>query len=98
LQAQQEYYVQLSNQILKYQALPRQAFQRRLEGDVRVLIKIHRDGKLKSLELAHDSKHKLLNQQALDAVAEAAPFPPVPASLSGEEFAFSVPMNYRLPY
>ncbi len=98
LLARQQYYKQLSSQIYKFQTLPRQAFQRRLEGDARVSITINRRGEVTDVRLEKESKHDIFNRQALDAVISASPFPPVPESIRGETYTFSVPINYKLPY
>lgn len=94
----QQYYSRVSNAALKYQTLPRKAFQRRIEGDVRVMVTLDRNGQVISTQLAEASRHEFLNQQALSAIHDAAPFPPIPAELAGEQFAFTVPFRYRLPY
>ncbi len=98
LLARQQYYKQLSSQVYKFQTLPRQAFQRRLEGDARVSITINRRGEVTDVRLEKKSKHDIFNHQALDAVISASPFPPVPESIRGETYTFSVPINYKLPY
>ncbi len=98
LLARQQYYKQLSSQVYKFQTLPRQAFQHRLEGDARVSITINRRGEVTNVRLEKESKHDIFNHQALDAVINASPFPPVPESIGGETYTFSVPINYKLPY
>ncbi len=98
LLVRQQYYSQLNHMVLKYQTLPRRAFQKRIEDDVRVIVRIDRSGQLKSVELANASRHSFLNKQAASAVEEAAPFPPLPKEIVEDEFSFSVPFRYRLPY
>ena len=98
LQQRQDYYRLVSDQILKYQTLPRQAFQRRIEGQVRVYVTVNRQGQLKAVQLSAESPHKIFNDQAFDAVNQAAPFPPLPSSITDDEHSFSVPLSYRLPY
>lgn len=98
LMIRQQFYARVSSAALKYQTLPRQAFQRRIEGDVRVMVTLNRTGEVVSAELAEASAHKFLNDQALDAVREAAPYPPIPDELEGNRFIFTVPFRYRLPY
>jgi len=88
----------VANAALRYQTLPRQAFQKRLEGDVQVMVTLDRKGNILSAEIAEASPYLFFNQQALEAVKEAAPYPAIPDVLSGKQFVFSVPFSYRLPF
>lgn len=94
----QRYFQALSKQIYKYQTLPRQAFQRRQQGEVRVAVTVDRKGYIVESRLEQASKYKSLNRQALDAVESAGPFAPLPASIDGKRYTFNVPLVYRLPY
>ena len=94
----QVYTDKLVQAVLKNQSLPRKAFLRRMEGDVKLVVKVDRNGKVMSVKIAQKSEHNILNKQAVDAVKQAQPFPAVPADFPEEKFIFSVALNYRLPY
>ncbi len=94
----QPYDSELLRLIYKYKTLPRDAFKHRLEGIARVLVTINRRGEIMDLEFEEKSQYKKLNDQALDAVVRASPFPPVPDYIEGEGYTFSVIMEYKLPY
>ncbi|MEJ2418927.1 MAG: energy transducer TonB, partial [Exilibacterium sp.] len=94
----QPYDSELLRLIYKYKTLPRDAFKHRLEGIARVLVTINRSGEIMDLEFEEKSQYKKLNDQALDAVVRASPFPPVPDYIEGEGYTFSVIMEYKLPY
>lgn len=97
LLVRQQYYDQLAKHLIQQQSIPRQAFQRRLEDEVRVYLTVDRNGNVLSAELEGESKYKMFNQQALEAVEKAEVFPAMPEEISGETFSFSVLLNYRLP-
>lgn len=97
LMVRQQYYEALSKHLIQYQKTPRQAYQRKLEDEVRVYITIDRRGTVMSVELERESKYKMFNKQALEAVEKAQPFPEIPAEISGDTFSFSVLLAYRLP-
>ncbi|MDO6424348.1 TonB family protein [Saccharophagus degradans] len=97
LLVRQKYYDQLSKHLIQQQSIPRQAFQRRLEDEVRVYLTIDRSGTVMAAELETESKYKMFNQQALEAIEKAGVFPSMPEEISGDTFSFSVLLNYRLP-
>lgn len=98
LLVKEQYFADLVSAALKHQTLPRQAFQRRLEGDVKVLLTLNRDGLIVTAKLEEASPYDFFNKQALEAVEDAAPYAPVPKVMDGETFEFSLPFSYRLPY
>ncbi|WP_158224711.1 TonB family protein [Agaribacterium haliotis] len=98
IKLRQDYYRSLTEQVLKYQTLPRQAFQRRIEGEVRLEVSIDRSGYITDVKITKESAHTMFNKQALKAVEKASPFPAIPEGIVGREFSFSVPLAYELPY
>lgn len=95
--AQEDYYRTARSEILKYKTLPRQAFQLKLEGDVRVEIAVDRKGNVLSTRIVERSEHSLFEKQALEAVRRANPLPPLPPQIKGNLFTFTMPMQYKLP-
>lgn len=76
---------------------PQRALDRGQAGNVRVGIVIDRQGNIISTNILENSKFELLNKEAIDAVKRSAPFPALPAEISGARFEFSVPMRWTLP-
>jgi len=96
--ARQAYQEELERAIRKYQTIPYKAFSRRMEGDVLLDIAVDASGNITKLNLAKPSRHNVLNDQALDAVASAEPFEPIPSDLGVSEFNFQVKLSYDLIY
>jgi periplasmic protein TonB len=80
--------------ILRY---PKRALERGQAGSVRVAVIINRQGKVMSTSLVESAKYDQLNEAVVDAVTESSPFPPMPDSISGNSFEFSVPATFAPP-
>jgi len=75
---------------------PARALRREWEGNVRLDITLDRRGDLISVELAEEADHDVLNKEALRAVEDAAPFPPMPDDVKGDTFLFTLPVAFKL--
>lgn len=93
---QQLYISKLTRWTSGYTEYPRRALRNEYEGTVRLLVVIDRSGKVIEVQIEESSSHKLLDDAALKAVKKASPYPAVPASISEETFAFSVPVAFRI--
>ena len=93
----QLYHSQLLKWTYKYIRYPKRAVSRGHEGSVRVAVVIDRKGNVKNVSEIESSKYSTLNKEALGAVNRAVPFPEIPEGIEGEEFAFSLPIVFRLP-
>ncbi len=93
----QLYHSQLLKWTYKYIRYPKRAVSRGHEGSVRVAVVIDRQGNVKNVSEVESSKYSTLNKEALGAVNRAVPFPAIPEGIEGEEFAFSLPIVFRLP-
>lgn len=76
---------------------PQRALDRGQAGNVRVAVVIDRQGNILSTNILENSKHDLLNKEALDAIKRSAPFSTLPDAISGARFEFTVPMRWTLP-
>lgn len=94
--ARQAYQEKLERAIRTYQTMPFKAFSRRMEGEVLLHVVVDRSGRVIRLDLAEPSRYDVLNDQALDAVASAEPFEPIPSDLGLEEFNFQINLSYDL--
>lgn len=76
---------------------PAMAVQLELEGDIQVLLRLHRDGTLAAPpRIVRSSGHQLLDGEALRMVAEAAPFPPLPAGHPQPIAELRIPVHFHL--
>lgn len=96
LLAQQLYIAELKKWSYKFLKYPRRALERSWEGNVRLAITIDREGAVKDVVIVEESEHSTLTKAAVRAVNEASPFPELPKEMSGDEFAFTLPIVFRL--
>jgi protein TonB len=75
---------------------PARALRREWEGNVRLDITLDRRGDLINVELVEEAEHSVLNKEALRAVQDAAPFPPMPDDVKGDSFLFTLPVAFKL--
>ncbi len=76
---------------------PQRALDRGQAGSVRVAVVVDRQGNILGASILESSNFDMLNKEALDAVDRSAPFPPLPETVSGQRFEFTVPMRWTLP-
>jgi periplasmic protein TonB len=76
-----DYFEMLRLKIERYKKYPVTARERQIEGKVVVRFSISSDGRLSSLGIANSSRHDILDQAALKAVEDAAPFSQPPSGL-----------------
>jgi len=67
----------------------------RLRGAVTLTFSLSRDGRLDAAAVSTSSGADSLDQIALAALHDAAPFPPPPAELSAQSLTFSIPFYFR---
>lgn len=75
---------------------PREAKENNMEGKAHALFSLTRDGHLTGIEITGTSGHEVLDQEGLDAIRRAAPFPPFPDSIKVERLNINVTFEYRL--
>lgn len=97
LLSRQMYHSQLLRWTYQNINYPKRAISRGHEGSVRLAVVIDRQGNVKNVVEVESSQYDSLNREALNAVERAKPFPAIPDTIKGEEFAFSLPIQFRLP-
>ena len=75
---------------------PREAKEKSMEGKSQALFSLTRDGHLTGVEITGPSGFEILDQEGLDAIKRAAPFPPFPDSITVERLNIKVTFEYRL--
>jgi TonB family protein len=89
------YVTTLFTMIDRKKEYPSQSLRRREQGTVSIRLTIARDGKLLDVTSPTKSPERLV-EASLQAVHDAAPFPPLPRSLDKDQAVFEVPVTYRL--
>ena len=56
---------------------------------------VGRDGRLVSSVVATSSGDPAIDKRAVDVLASAAPFPPMPAGLPDDSMSFTVPLRFK---
>ncbi|MFL0805907.1 MAG: TonB family protein [Oceanobacter sp.] len=92
--AESAYYrnvLSVANGNVKY---PRSALKRQLQGVTRINMVLDREGNLTAAQISETSEHPALDKAALKAAQSAAPYPPLPKVLDGNELEFDVPFRF----
>ncbi len=97
LRAQQVYFSDLMRSIQSNTKYPRRALQRNQQGEVRVSVIINRVGQIVRTEILEESEYRLINEAAIDAIEDSAPFAEIPSAIQGQVYEFSVPFTFVLP-
>lgn len=87
---------QVRQRISRFQVYPRIARRRGMEGQPVVAFTLNQQGQLTGLQLDRSSGYDLLDQAALDAVKQGAPYPAIPPSLQLNIFQFKLPISFIL--
>ncbi len=66
------------------------------EGTVVVSFRLNADGEISQLSVAKGSGSERLDEAALEAVRQAAPFPPFPEGVKRTSWSFSLPLQFAL--
>ena len=61
-----------------------------------IVFEFQRDGTLVRHDLRDSSGHELLDEAALNMLAQAAPLPEVPDRMIGQSFSYALPVRFRL--
>jgi len=91
-----EYLAAIRKRIERHQKYPRLARERGIEGTATVRFTLNRSGHLEELVLVSSSGSKTLDDAALTAIRESAPFPPFPESQRGARLRIQLPIVFQL--
>ena len=87
---------QLTRAIAKQKKYPKIAQMRQWQGEVLLNIEIDPQGNLVKADILEESRFKILNNEAIDMVKRASPFPKPPKELSLKNFTVLVPISFKL--
>jgi protein TonB len=91
-----DYFEMLSLRIHRVKEYPESARSRYIQGRVMVKFVLLADGSLKEVQVVKSSRHKNLDDAAVNAVKKAAPFPRPPASLFETPVTFQIHILFEL--
>ncbi|CAN1485410.1 TonB Periplasmic protein TonB, links inner and outer membranes [Methylophilaceae bacterium] len=86
----------LTNAIAKYKQYPKIAQMRGWQGTVIVDLEIDIKGAVISVKIKKSSTYEVLDNEALEMIKKASPFPAPPESLRGKNFNVLVPISFKL--
>lgn len=86
----------LQRHIARYQRYPADARQRGLEGTVKVVFLLRRDGSIVDAWVNATSGQSALDREALATIRRAAPLPGIPSDLP-DELSVLLPVAFELP-
>jgi len=87
---------QLTKAIAKQKKYPKIAQMRQWQGEVLLNIEIDPQGNLVKADILEESRYKILNNEAIDMVKRASPFPQPPEELRLKNFTVLVPISFKL--
>lgn len=94
--AKTQYGSTLGRAIAKHKSYPKIAQMRGWQGECLLDLKIDSSGNLLSANIKESSGHESLDNQALEMVRKASPFPAPPETLRGRSFNITVPVSFKL--
>jgi protein TonB len=94
--ARNQYGNLLSREVAKHKQYPKIAQMRGWQGDVELDLQIDGSGNLVSRKVRTSSGFEALDNQALEMVKKAAPFPLPPEALRSKTFNVIIPVSFRL--
>jgi periplasmic protein TonB len=94
--ARAQYGNTLGRAIAKHKSYPKIAQMRGWQGEVLLDLKLDGNGNVLSASIKESSGHESLDNQALEMVRKASPFPAPPEALRGRSFNITVPVSFKL--
>lgn len=85
----------LATHLQRYKRYPAAAQAHRQQGTAYVQFTVDRSGHVTSAKLQRGSGYALLDEETVELVRRAQPLPRPPADITGKEFSFSVPVQFR---
>jgi protein TonB len=86
----------LARHIAKFKMYPKIAQMRGWQGDIVLEVKLNGDGALISSKIIKGSGFDVLDNEGLEMVKRASPFPLPPEILKGKSFTILVPIRFKL--
>jgi protein TonB len=94
--AKSQYGNTLGRAIAKHKSYPKIAAMRGWQGECSLDLKLDGNGNVLSASVKESSGYEALDNQALEMVRKASPFPAPPEVLRGRSFNITVPVSFKL--
>ncbi len=91
-----EYLILLNQRIQDFKQYPSLARSQHLQGVVRIQFVLQADGTIRNIEILRSSRHRSLDDAAVDAIRRAEPFPAPPADLLKSPVTLKVTIQFEL--
>lgn len=91
-----DYFTELQQWLTQFRDYPDSARRRGWEGVVELAFTVEPDGRVHGARIVRSSGFPILDNAAFEMLARAAPLPPIPAELSDQGLAITVPVGYQL--
>ena len=92
------YLARLKQRIQREWVYPEEARSRGVSGELLLVFTLNKSGSLTNVRLVHSSGFPILDQEALRAVKQAAPYDPFPPQMGEEPWNISASFYYTLPH
>lgn len=83
-------------QVERHKGYPDSARARHQTGTAELAFTLDRNGKVVESRIVRTSGFASLDQETIDTVRRAQPFPPPPSNMPGESFAFTLPIRFNI--
>lgn len=90
------YQTSVARRVLTNVRYPSRAVDRDQQASFQVVLTVDRAGNVGFIRFVEESRYKLLNNAAMDAIEKAGKMPPVPAGLDGDTVEVPIPFTFRL--
>jgi protein TonB len=87
---------QIAVKIERHKGYPAAAQAGHATGIAQVTFAIDRQGRVVTSRIARSSGSTLLDQETIETLRRAQPFPPPPLNMPGETFEFTVPIRFKV--
>jgi len=94
--AMTEWQARLRAHLERYKRYPREARQRGEAGEAILRFVVDRHGNVLDSALARSSGVPALDRETLEMIRRAAPLPPMPPEVAGQEKGFTIPVRFGL--
>jgi protein TonB len=86
----------IAQQVERHKGYPASARARHETGTAELAFTLDRNGKVATSRIVRTSGSATLDQETIDTVRRAQPFPPPPPNMPGETFDFTVPIRFNI--
>lgn len=90
------YRVALAGELRRFRRYPPRAVEAGISGTVELGMRVSAGGVAQSFQVKKSSGHRLLDEEALEMLRQAAPRTALPESLLGHAFSLSMPIEFDL--